>query len=229
MKLLRPCFHAALLALGLSFIAQAQPVTNSLLKGEYAIPNLGVAKNLARDYCRSQLYKDEVSYVTNRAKDYLEIRLQAPVDGKPAIVFDIDETCLSNFPYMDENDFAFQNGPWNAWIDRASAPALEGALDLYKYAKSKSLAVIFISGRNQMQRLQTENNLRQAGYEGWTELVLKDVGSTQTTVAFKSENRKRLAQGGYNILVNIGDQDSDLQGGYAESVFKIPNPMYWVP
>lgn len=222
-------FVRVLLALALSAAAQAQPVNNSFLKGEYALPNIGVAKNLTREYCRSQLYRDEVSYVTNRAKDYLEIRLQAPVDGKPAIVFDIDETCLSNFPYMDEYDFAFQNGPWNAWIDKAIAPPLEGALDLYKYARAKSLAVIFLSGRNQMQRLQTENNLRQAGFEGWTELILKDLGSSQTTVAFKSDNRKRLAQSGYNILVNIGDQDSDLQGGYAESTFKIPNPMYWVP
>ncbi|MBX3167952.1 MAG: HAD family acid phosphatase [Candidatus Eremiobacteraeota bacterium] len=222
-------FVRALLVLALSAATQAQPVTNSFLKGEYAIPNLGVAKNLTREYCRSQLYKDEVTYVANRAKDYLEVRLQAPVDGKPAIVFDIDETCLSNFPYMDEYDFAFQNGPWNAWIDKAIAPPLEGSLDLYKYARSKSLAVIFISGRNQMQRLQTENNLRQAGFEDWAELILKDIGSTQTTVAFKSDNRKRLVQAGYNILVNIGDQDSDLQGGYAESTFKIPNPMYWVP
>lgn len=224
MKFVRP-----LLVLALSVAAQAQPVNNSFLKGEFAIPNVGVAKNLTRDYCRSQLYKDEVTYVANRAKEYLEIRLQAPVDGKPAIVFDIDETCLSNFPYMDEYDFAFQNGPWNAWIDKAIAPPLEGSLELYKYAKSKNLAIIFLSGRNQMQRMQTENNLRQAGFEGWTELILKDIGSTQTAVAFKSENRKRLAQSGYNILVNIGDQDSDLQGGYAESTFKIPNPMYWVP
>ncbi|MBS2033525.1 HAD family acid phosphatase [bacterium] len=222
-------FVHCLLFLGLSLAAQAQPVTNSFLKGEYAIPNVGAAKNLVREYCRGPLYRDEVNYVTTKAREYLEVRLQAPVDGKPAIVFDIDETCLSNFPYMDEFDFAFQNGSWNAWIDKAAAPPLEGTVELYKYAKTKGLAIIFISGRNQMQRLQTENNLRQAGFEGWTELVLKDMGSTQTTVAFKSENRKRLAQSGYNILVNIGDQDSDLQGGYAESTFKIPNPMYWVP
>ena len=81
----------------------------------------------------------------------------------------------------------------------------------------------------QLQRLQTEKNLRQAGYESWAVLVLKEAGSTQTALAFKTENRRRLAQSGYNILVNIGDQDSDLQGGYAESTFKLPNPMYWVP
>ena len=224
MKLVHP-----LLFLGLTLLAPAQPVTNSFLKGEYGVPNVGAAKNMVREYCRSPLYREEVLFVTNKAREYLEIRLAAPVDGKPAIVFDIDETCLSNFSYMDEYDFAFQNGPWNAWIDKASAPPLEGAVELYKYARTKGLAVIFISGRNQMQRMQTENNLRQAGFEGWTELVLKDMGSTQTTAAFKADNRKRLTQSGYNILVNIGDQDSDLQGGYAESTFKIPNPMYWVP
>ena len=218
-----------LLGLGLMAPALAQPVTNNFLKGEYGVLNVGVAKNLTREYCRGPLYKEEIQYVVDRAHDYLEARLQNAVDGKPAIVFDIDETLLSNFAYMDEMDFAFQTPQWNAWIDRGVAPPLEGVRELYRYARSKGVAVLLISQRTQMQRVQTENNLRQAGYEDWTELVLKEAGNRQTAVVFKSSQRKRLNQSGYNILVNLGDQDSDLQGGYAESNFKLPNPMYWVP
>jgi len=217
--------------LGLSLLSPlaAQPVSNNFLKGEYGVLNVGVAKNLTREYCRGPLYKEEIQYVAGQARDYLDLRLQNPVDGKPAIVFDIDETLLSNFSYMDEMDFSYQTAQWNAWIDKGVSPPLESVRDLYRYARGKGLAVLLISQRTQMQRMQTENNLRQAGYEDWTELVLKEAGSQQTAAAFKSENRKRLAQAGYNILVNIGDQDSDLQGGYAESIFKLPNPMYWVP
>jgi len=31
---------------------------------------------------------------------------------------------------------------------------------------------------------------------------------------------------GYAIVVNIGDQMSDLDGGFAERTFKLPNPFY---
>ncbi len=31
---------------------------------------------------------------------------------------------------------------------------------------------------------------------------------------------------GYAIIVNIGDQYSDLKGGYCETVYKIPNHIY---
>ena len=34
---------------------------------------------------------------------------------------------------------------------------------------------------------------------------------------------------GFTILVNVGDQDSDLAGGHAVRPFKLPNPMYYIP
>ncbi len=34
---------------------------------------------------------------------------------------------------------------------------------------------------------------------------------------------------GYVIIANIGDQTSDLIGGYAEKTFKLPNPLYLAP
>jgi hypothetical protein len=40
--------------------------------------------------------------------------------------------------------------------------------------------------------------------------------------------RQRLSEEGYRILVNIGDQESDLAGGYAEFAVKLPNYIYSV-
>ena len=34
---------------------------------------------------------------------------------------------------------------------------------------------------------------------------------------------------GYDIVANFGDQFSDLNGGFADSTYKIPNPMYFLP
>ena len=30
-------------------------------------------------------------------------------------------------------------------------------------------------------------------------------------------------------MLNVGDQWSDLQGGYADHVLKLPNPTYYLP
>ena len=34
---------------------------------------------------------------------------------------------------------------------------------------------------------------------------------------------------GYRIVVNMGDQPSDLAGGYAEKAVLLPNPFYRIP
>jgi len=227
MKLFRQTLVAACLLLGT--VAAGWSQASPFLRGEYVIPNLGSVKNQIRDYVKSGQYREEVAYVTTRAKSYLESRLALPMEGKPAMVFDIDETCISNYGHIEEMDFAFQPNSWNAWVNKASAPAIEGTLDLYRFARARGVAIIFISGRNLMQRVQTENNLRQVGFEDWTELVLKEPNSQETTESFKTSHRRRLSQAGFRILLNLGDQDSDLGGGYSEANFKLPNPLYWVP
>lgn len=50
-----------------------------------------------------------------------------------------------------------------------------------------------------------------------------------TTIEYKSQTRKHLESQGYDIVANFGDQYSDLQGGYGDKRYKIPNPMYYLP
>ena len=40
---------------------------------------------------------------------------------------------------------------------------------------------------------------------------------------------EEIAERGYTIIFSMGDQDSDLAGGYAERTFKLPNPVYYLP
>jgi len=75
----------------------------------------------------------------------------------------------------------------------------------------------------------TIENLEREGYGGWAGLALKPAGSTLTTVAYKSGARAAIEQQGYRIVANIGDQYSDLQGGYADNAQKLPNPTYYLP
>jgi HAD superfamily, subfamily IIIB (Acid phosphatase) len=46
---------------------------------------------------------------------------------------------------------------------------------------------------------------------------------------FKAPARGKIVAKGYTIVMNVGDQWSDLLGGYAERTFKLANPFYVIP
>ena len=49
------------------------------------------------------------------------------------------------------------------------------------------------------------------------------------TIQYKSGTRAYIESQGYDIIANFGDQFSDLEGGYADKTFKMPNPNYYLP
>jgi hypothetical protein len=47
---------------------------------------------------------------------------------------------------------------------------------------------------------------------------------------YKTRSRKHVQDDlHYHIIANVGDQQSDLIGGYADQPFKVPNPFYFIP
>jgi hypothetical protein len=48
-------------------------------------------------------------------------------------------------------------------------------------------------------------------------------------VDYKAYTRAHIEHLGYDILLNVGDQWSDLQGGHSDEVLKLPNPTYYLP
>src|SRR3954470_17624997 len=143
--------------------------------------------------------------------------------GKPAIVLDIDETSLSNYAGLAASGFTAAGlvAPAVGGTGTAIAPTLA----LYKDARSHRVAVFFITGRPSAIQSQTEGNLHAVGYDGWTGISFKPGGGTE---AFKSGERAKIERQGYDIVVNMGDQESDLDGGHADRAFKLPNPFYFV-
>lgn len=209
-----------ILALLTSLAAPQQP--------SQLIPNLGLAKSEIRQWVKSGGYQKECEEVGASARAYLEQNLARA--SKPAAVFDIDETSLSNYPLMLSEDFGYNEPRFDAWIQKAETPPIPSTLELYRYARSRKVACFFITGRTEEDRPATEKDLRHGGYEDWSGLYLKPSEYKEhSIVPFKSGVRKELSEQGYQILVNIGDQMSDLEGGYSESVFKLPNPMYFIP
>lgn len=199
--------------------------------------NLTIVKKALGDYHDKGAYLPDIAAVYAAARAYIESR--AGQLSKSAVVLDIDETSLSNWPNLAADDFGFfPNGActleagfpcgFNAWVARGDAKPFDAARDFFNAAKAKRVAVFFITARKETQRAITEKNLRAAGYDGWTRLTLLEDGDNRTSQAYKSAARAELVKEGYTIIANIGDQVSDLAGGSAECTFKLPNPFYFI-
>ncbi len=224
---------AALLASGCMHIPSTAP------DGAVApspVPNIYDAQRAIDEYVDSGRYEADVDAVVSQARAWLETR--APAVKKPAIVLDVDETSLSNWPAYRANgwvriisgDCDLDKGPCNIrkWQESARAAALPATLALAQRAEQLGVAVFFITGRPADERAATERNLREQGYD-FQGLVLRPAGVYRSAVDFKAPARCAIEREGYTIILSLGDQRSDLEGGCSERGFKLPNPVYFLP
>lgn len=146
------------------------------------------------------------------------------------MVFDVDETVLSNAPLIRRLDYAFLPGAWERWFEAAEAPAIEPIRQIFGLAGELGVASVFVTGRRDpSHRAATERNLRMCGMDGYERLVMAPASHPKGLIAeFKASARLALQREGYTIIANIGDQESDLRGGQAERSFKLPDPFYLV-
>jgi acid phosphatase len=201
------------------------------------VPSLPEARQQVEAYIDSGRYATDCAAVAARAREYLDRRARQVT--KPAAVFDIDETSLSNWPAYRANGWAritagpcdLPTGPCGlrTWQETGVSKAIPSTLELVRHARELGVAVFFITGRPPNLRKATERNLRAEGY-AWDGLVLLPEGAAfKSAVDFKAPERRKLTEQGYTVLLSIGDQQSDLAGGYAERTFKLPNPVYFLP
>nr|WP_246286810.1 HAD family acid phosphatase [Schumannella luteola] len=166
---------------------------------------------------------------------------------KPAIVFDADDTTLWTYDMeVADMKFVFDPVKQDEWVQDERFAATPGMTAYVKAAKDLGFTIFGLTGRNDDQKDATVANLAKVGYEGFTtaDFFTKWTGvgaSTQpdyiscatakcTTVEYKAGTRKHIEQDlGYTITLNVGDQFSDLQGGFAQRALKLPNPTYYLP
>lgn len=183
-------------------------------------------------YDSGQWTRDTVP-VLRRATAALRAGLKHVARGKkPAIVLDIDDTSLSQYRCRKPGDLSFDDAAQGVTCVQSAAltPIIETRA-LYQLAIRRGVKVFFITGRVPAMRGATVTNLREAGYTKYAKLVLRPTAdlSAPSVIPYKSGERRKIVRAGFDILVNVGDQDSDLAGGYADKAFKLPNPMYFIP
>lgn len=193
--------------------------------------NLTQAKDQVKEYYESGQHAIELSEILQRAKDVLyrsawyNKKIKEP--RKLAIVYDIDDAALNNYSIMKKYNFADTEEVWDVIQKSTDIPANEVALELYNEARELNVSVFFITARLEKYRDTTKKAIENAGYTNYQGLYLISEKYEKLPFGdFKADVRREITENGYHIVLNIGDQYSDLVGGYSDYVYKLPNYMY---
>ncbi|KAJ7982500.1 Acid phosphatase 1 [Quillaja saponaria] len=186
-----------------------------------------------KDYMMGRSYLGDLERVFKEAGNYAK-SVELRGDGKDVWIFDIDETLLSNLPYYVEHGYgleSFDPLQFDKWVEKAVAPAIELSLKHYEEVLGLGFKVILLTGRSERQRSFTTENLINAGFRDWHQLILRSSDDHEKLATiYKSEKRSQMVKEGYRIHGNSGDQWSDLiDSPMSIRSFKLPNPMYYIP
>ena len=188
--------------------------------------NLSIAREEVKQYYESGKFDEELNKVIEDAKEKFS---KVDFKNNSVVIFDVDETALSNYGLAEQMGFGYvyeMNKKWNAEM---KAPAIKQVKELYDYLLSKGSKIIFLTGRNFPEYKATYDNLKLAGYTVFDTLITQmDNEREMTAKDFKSNKRAELTKNGYDIIGTVGDQWSDLEGEYHGIQVKIPNYLYLI-
>ena len=165
---------------------------------------------------------------------------------KRALIVDIDETILDNSrnqAWLIKNQQIFTDQNWLAWVNRAEATAIPGAVEFLNYATSRGVRVFYITNRKTAEKEGTATNLRKLGFprvNDETLLVRTDTKSSS------KEPRRQSVSARYRVVLLMGDNLNDFSDVFenAKTVAErlsitnqnktkfgarfivLPNPMY---
>ena len=221
-----------------------------------AIPNIDSVKKTIRAYYgagdagtanpTASPYISEMRSIVAQQGRYLDRAMQAAKrhHQRPAIVFDADDTTLWTYDMEDAAmHFNFDSALQNTWVQEQKFPATPSMVEFVNRAARMGFAIFGITGRTDTQEEATVANLAKVGYTPFNaqNFYTKWSGTNPqpkyvtcaakcTTVEYKAGTRRHIEKDlGYDIVLNVGDQWSDLQGGYADEALKLPNPTYYLP
>uniref|UniRef100_A0A832G8F6 Acid phosphatase n=1 Tax=Ignavibacterium album TaxID=591197 RepID=A0A832G8F6_9BACT len=190
----------------------------------HQIINLRTAKDIVQDYYESGNYDKEIEEIYAEAKSKID---KISVKQNSAAIFDVDDTALSNYEISKRLDFGYDYKIVQDWVMSGRLPAIKQTKEFYNYLKSKGLKIIFLTGRQEEEYDITYQNLIEQGYTSFDTLIVRNESERKIGAGqFKSSKRKELTDKGYDIVICIGDQWSDLEGDNTGIKVKIPNYLY---
>lgn len=196
---------AASLTLALSAVLALGAVSPAL--ADTSGPAAAAATAAAATTVTYAQWISDVTAVTDQAQTYLTGALASTPSGeRPAIVLDIDNTALASY-----------------FNSTYPVPATPPMLAVARYAAAHGAKVFFVTGRPDIIDAFTEYNLKTVGYQVDGLYSRNPIQLFESLQTFKTGARKQITDDGYTIVANIGNSQSDLDGGYAQATFKLPD------
>lgn len=186
--------------------------------------NLDQSKALVQDYYESGRFVAEMVKIVNDAIDQISSQ---ELNENSTVVLDIDETVLSNYNHTKEIGFGFRIDIWNEWLKQGNAQVVPQMKRFYDYLISRNIKIVFLTGRYEETRESTIKNLVAQGFTKFDTLITRSHSEERLPAAkFKEEKRIKLTENGYEIIMCVGDQMSDLNGKHTGYKVKLPNYLY---
>lgn len=218
----------AVVAVIAGLVSGGVALSQSTPKHGDSIPNITLVENQIKAYYGDTVagtdhlpsatgnYAEEVEGIAGQAQQYLSSRGHQDVNGKPALVFDVDDTTLNTYNYEIFSGFAYNPVTNAEYVNDERFPAVFGMPALVNWANSHGYTVFFLTGRPEAQRAGTQGNLAKVGYQAPADtahLYLKDqtvpwlsfCAPNCTTIQYKSSTRAHIESLGYDIVADFGD------------------------
>jgi len=190
------------------------------------IINLSQSKADVKQYYEGGQYENELKKAIDEAIGEFE---EITIPENALVIFDIDETTLSNYKYIKSLDFGYEFEDWQRYLKEDDADVIPETKRLYDWLINKGVKVIFLTGRHIETYEHTKENLEKVGYTKFEKLIVRDHETKKIpAIEFKTEERRKLTKAGYKIIGCVGDQLSDTMGLYTGIKVKLPNCMYFI-
>lgn len=163
-----------------------------------------------------------------------------------AVIVDIDETIMDNSgnqAWLIKNNQSFNDQNWLAWVNRAEATAIPGAVEFLNYANSRGVRVFYITNRKVAEKEGTATNLRKLGFPNVNDETLLVRTDTRSS---SKEPRRQSVSAKYRVVLLMGDNLNDFSDVFEKAktisarmsatdqnkakfgarFIVLPNPMY---
>jgi predicted secreted acid phosphatase len=180
--------------------------------------------NKVKKYIESGRYEKDIRSLTQKAKAIVNYEILTNPRPKTVII-DIDETLLSNLTYIKEQENLNDVDQLCAWQSQGLCQPIQPMVDLYLWLLQKPVEVVFITARALDLEKATLNNFNQCQLP-LSKTIFRDPLKWPVPKKFKTEQRRLISEAGSDIILNIGDQPTDFEGGYWKQALKVHNPFY---
>jgi acid phosphatase len=166
----------------------------------------------------------------------------------PAVILDIDETCIDNVIYAVESMRSVEahtNERFGEFVRSGRVSAVPGAREFLEYAHSRGVAIFYVTNQRHSIEDATRRNLHALGFpvDETRDSVLTVGERPEWATADKAPRRNHVAET-HRVLLLLGDDFNDFvtaagksedqrralferhAGEFGTMWFMLPNPVY---